>query len=157
MTQVALWFLLIGPWFGLLFLDSKRIRHFISVAFFTIILTSIFWQVAQVFDWWRIDENLPFLTNTSAFNYGLLPVITVFVFYFTFPNTLLFFGVNIVIDAIQAFIISPYIFERLKFYHMAAMSNLGLFVLLLSFVPFIYIYQIWYDKRSEMAGDVFAT
>lgn len=149
MTQIALWILFLGPWFIIPFLDSSRMRRFLSVAFFTILLTSIFWQTAQVYNWWIIDENLPFLTNTSAFNYGMLPVITILVFYFTSHNTFLFFAVNIIIDAIQAFFISPYIFQKLGFYHMVNMSNLGLFILLLCFVPPIYVFQVWYDKETE--------
>ena len=151
MTQIILWILLIGPWFILPFLESKRVKHFISAAFFTILLTSIFWQVAQVYNWWIIDENLPFLSNVSAFNYGMLPVVTILVFYYFFENALNFFIANAVIDAIQAFIVSPYIFEKLRFYHMVNMSNFGLFILLIAFVPAIYFYQVWYEKQAVTA------
>jgi hypothetical protein len=147
MSQILLWILFIVPWFLLLLLDRKHVKHFLSVAFFTLFLTSIYWQLAELKDWWKVKENLFFLTNISGFNYGLLPVTTIIVFYFTYPKIWLFGGVNIIIDAIQAFIISPYIFERVGFYEMRTMSNFGLFLLLLSMVPVIYIYQRWYDKK----------
>ncbi|WP_041720734.1 hypothetical protein [Alkaliphilus metalliredigens] len=146
MTQLLLWITLIAPWFVLFFLDLKRVKHFLSVAFFTIVLTSIFWQVAEIWNWWEITNNLFFLTNISAFNYGLLPVITILVFYYTYQNKWLFFGTNIIIDAIQAFIISPFIFEKFGLYQMVNMGNFGLYLLLLGFVPIIYLYQRWYDK-----------
>ena len=146
MTQIFLWILFIAPWILLLPLDSLKVRRFLSVAFFTILLTSIFWQVAEVWNWWKVTNNLFFLTNISAFNYGLLPVVTIYIFYFTYPSIWLFFGTNIIIDAIQAFVISPFIFQKLGFYKLNTMSDFGLFLLLISFVPIIYIYQRWYDR-----------
>jgi hypothetical protein len=74
---------------------------------------------------------------------------TVLVFYFFFENALKFFVINVVMDAIQAFIISPYLFEKLRFYHMVNMSHFGLFILLVAFVPAIYFFQIWYEKQTK--------
>jgi hypothetical protein len=145
--QLLLWILLILPWFLLIPLDSKRVRHFLSVAFFTIFLTTIYWQMAEVWHWWTVTNNIFFLKNISSFNYGLLPVTTVLVFYFTYPNVWLFFGANIIMDAFQAFIISPLIFQRFGLYTMESMSNFGLFLLLLSLVPIIFLYQRWYETE----------
>jgi hypothetical protein len=147
MTQIILWATLICPWAVLFFLNVKRVKRFLSVAFFTITLTSIFWQIAKVYDWWRIIENLPFLTHISAFNYGLLPVATILVFYYTFRKPLLFFGTNLVIDAIQAFLISPFLFEKYKLYELVNMTNLGLFLLIIAYIPVIYVYQLWYERH----------
>jgi len=147
MGQLLLWLLLIAPWFLLIPLDSKRVRHFLSVAFFTIFLTTIYWQMAEVWNWWTVTTNVFFLKNISAFNYGLLPVVTILVFYFTYQNTWLFFGTNLIMDAFQAFIISPFVFQRFKLYKMNSMNDFGLFLLLLSFVPIIFLYQKWYDTE----------
>lgn len=147
MAHAILWFTFVAPWFVLLFLDTKRVRRFLSVAFFTIFLTSIFWQVAEKWKWWIITNNLFFLTNISAFNYGLLPVATILSFYFTYQNVWLFFITNAAFEAIQAFIISPFVFERFGLYKMVNMSNFGLFLLQFGYVPVIYFYQRWYDKE----------
>jgi hypothetical protein len=147
MAQILLWILFSTPWLLLIFLDKKRMKRFLSVTFFTVFLTSIYWQIAKVYNWWTIKENLFFLTDISAFNYGLLPVTTIVVFYFTYPNLLLFLGANVVMDAFQAFIISPFIFEKVGLYEMNTMSHFGLFLLILSLVPIIYVYQRCYDKE----------
>lgn len=149
MANFLLWLSFIAPWFLLILLDMKRVKKFLSVAFFTLVLTSIYWQIAQVYGWWKIGSNLFFLTNISAFNYGFLPVTTILVFYFTYPKAWLFFGANIAMDAFQAFIVSPYLFERLGLYSLYKMNNLGLFLLLLSFLPIIYFYQRWYDRGQS--------
>jgi hypothetical protein len=147
MAHVILWFTFVAPWFALLFLEPKRVKRFLPVAFFTIFLTSIFWQVAEKWKWWIITNNLFFLTNISAFNYGLLPVATILAFYFTYQNVWLFFIINAVFEAIQAFIISPFVFERFGLYKMVNMSNFGLFLLQFGYVPVIYFFQRWYDKE----------
>ena len=146
MAQLLSWILLIAPWFLLIPLDSKRLSRFLSVAFFTVLIDTIHFQMAQVWNWWTVTNNVFFLTNVSSFTYGLLPVTTILVFYFTYRKFWLFFGANLVMDAIQAFIISPFVFERVGLYKMNNMSNFGLFLLLYSIVPIIYIYQRWYDK-----------
>lgn len=155
MAQIILWITFLGPWFILLFLDKKRVKHFLSVAFFTVFIASIWWQVAEKNNWWEITENIFCLTSISAFNYGLLPVATILVFYFTYPKAWLFFVVNIVIDAIQAFIISPFVFQKFGLYKMVNMSDFGLYLLILSYLPIIYIFQRLYDsgKRESYTTD----
>lgn len=149
MGQILSWLLLVGPWLIIFFLNKKRVKHFLSVAFFTLIINTIHFQMAQVWDWWTITDNVPFLTSVSSFAYGLLPVTTLLVFYFTYPKPWLFFGVNIAMDAFQAFIISPYVFEKVGLYQMTGMSHFGLFLLIVSILPIIYIYQKLYDKARS--------
>lgn len=149
MGQILLWLFFLPPWLLLIPLDKKRMKHFLSVTFFTLLLTSIVWQMAQVYKWWTITDNLFFLTNVSAFNYGFSPVTTLYLFYFTYHRPWLFFGANIFLDAFQTFIISPFVFEKVGFYRMDTMSNFGLFLVLVSMVPIIYIYQRLYAGIKE--------
>ncbi|RSL34858.1 hypothetical protein D7Z54_03200 [Salibacterium salarium] len=141
------WASLIGPWFLLIFLDSTKIRRFLSVAFFVLMLNTIHFQMAEVYNWWTVTNNVFFLTNISSFTYGYLPVTTILIFYFTFPNPWLFFGLNIILDAFQAFVISPLVFEKFALYELDNMTNFELFLLIISLIPIIYIYQKWYEKR----------
>ena len=146
MGQVLSWIVIIVPWFFLVPLNSIRIRNFLSVAFFTVLLNTFYFQMAEVWNWWTVTNNLFFLTNISSFTYGLLPVTTILVFYFFYPNVWLFFGANLILDAIQAFIISPFIFEEFRLYELNNMSNLGLYFAIISHLPIIYLYQRWYDS-----------
>nr|WP_243237438.1 hypothetical protein [Heliobacterium chlorum] len=132
-------------------LNKKRMKNFLSVAFFTTIVDTILFQTAEVLNWWNVLNNVPFLTSVSSFTYGFLPVTTIIIFYFTYPNIWLFLGVNLIIDAIQAFIISPYIFMKVGLYQLINMSNFGLFLLLIAHLPIIFLYQRWYD---EFSGEV---
>jgi len=50
-------------------------------------------------------------------------------------------------DAFQAFIVSSFVFEKYGFYKMTGMNNFWLFLLLLSIVPIIFLYQKWYETE----------
>ncbi|MCM3216834.1 hypothetical protein M3612_20310 [Niallia taxi] len=149
MGQFISWTTLLLPWFLLIPLDSSRLRKFLSVGFFTFFLNTVYFQMAEVWNWWTVKVNVFFLTNIASFTYGFLPVTTILVFYFLYPNMWLFFGVNIIMDAVQAFIISPFVFEKFGLYELNTMNNFGLFLAIISHLPIIYIYQRWYDLKYK--------
>lgn len=149
MEAIHSWTLLISPWFLLIPLDSKRMKRFLSVAFFTVIFNTIHFQIAANYNRWTVTNEIPFLNNIPSFTYGLLPVTTILFFYFTYPNIWLFFGVYIVFDAFQAFVISPFVFEKIGLYELNILTNLGLFILIISLVPVIYFYQKWYERNLD--------
>lgn len=146
MGQVVSWIVLVAPWLLLLPLDSKRVKQFMPVALFMVALYTILFQMAERWNWWNLNANVFFLTNISSFVYGFLIV-------FTYPNVWLFLIANWMIDAIQAFVISPYIFQKLGLYSMKNMSNFGLFVMIAVTVPIVYAYQKWQEtifaERNE--------
>lgn len=149
MRQLLPWLFLIAPWFLLIPLDSKRVRHFLSVTFFTISLTTIYWQAGEVWNWWIVPNNVFFLKDIASFNYGLFPVVTILVLYFTYPNVWLFFGMNIIMDVFLAFVISPFVFERFGLYKLNNISNFKISLLAFSLVPIIFFYQKWYEKENH--------
>jgi hypothetical protein len=149
MGQVLSWALFIGPWFILFFLNKRKMKHFLSVMFFEVAIDTINFQIAQYYKWWVITDNVWFLTSTCSFAYGLLPVTTLLVFYYFYPKPLLFFGANLVMDAFQAFVVCPFVFEAAGLYRMENMSNFGLLVLIYSMVPILYLYQRLYDRARS--------
>lgn len=147
MAQILSWLMLIAPWFLLIFIDKRKFSKFLSVAFFTTLLDTILFQMAHIWNWWTITNNVFFLTDVSSFEYGFLPIVTIYVFYFTYPRFWLFVGTNIILDAVQAFIISPFIFEKFGLYRLN-INRFGFFLVIFCIVPIIYYYQKWYDKVS---------
>lgn len=115
MDEMMSWMLIFPPWIVLLFLDGQRVKRFLSVAFFTFMINVLHFQMADVWNWWTVTANVPF------------------------------FGANIAMDAFQSFVVSPFVFEKYGLYKMENMTNLGLFLLILSILPIIYLYQLWYD------------
>lgn len=144
-----------SPWFLLLPLDSQRVKRFMPVGLFVAVLYTVIFQIAEVWNWWDVHEenNIFFLTNISSFVYGFLIVITIYMFYFTYPNFWLFLIANWIIDFIQALIISPFIFQKVGLYTMNNMSNFGLFVMIAITVPVVYLYQRWQDSALRQSDN----
>ncbi|WP_379589132.1 hypothetical protein [Oceanobacillus caeni] len=122
---------------------------------FVAVLYTVIFQIAEVWNWWDVHEenNIFFLTNISSFVYGFLIVITIYMFYFTYPNFWLFLIANWIIDFIQALIISPFIFQKVGLYTMNNMSNFGLFIMIAITVPIIYLYQRWQDSALRQSDN----
>jgi hypothetical protein len=152
MEQLLPWLVLILPWFLLLPLDFKRVRRFVPVTLFWFFCGSIIFQMAGVFDWWTITNNVFFLTFIPSFAYGFIPVVTIFVFHFFYPNVWLYFSINFLLDAVQAFVISPLIFER--YLYELTIPNAGLFLIIFSLAPVIYLFQRWYESAIHEYNDV---
>ncbi|MNW04346.1 hypothetical protein D3C71_2004250 [compost metagenome] len=68
----------------------------------------------------------------------------------------MFFLVNLVLDAVQAYVIGPYVYEKYGLYKMLNLNDTGLYLLLLSIVPVIYLYQLWYEKGRYDYTELFA-
>ncbi len=156
MGQIVSWVIFLAPWLLLLPLDSQRVKRFMPVCLFMAVLYTILFQMAEVWNWWEVHEtnNIFFLTSISSFVYGFLIVVTLYMFYFTYPNLWLFLISNWIIDLIQALIISPFIFQRVGLYSMKNMSNFGLFVMIAVTVPIVYLYQRWQEGTFEEKNEV---
>lgn len=151
---ILTWVLFLPPWLMLLFLEKERVRRYMSVGFLTLAIATFYFQIADYFDWWDINPIIPFLVSMPSFTYGFLPVMSILVFYYTFPNLWLFLVGNLVIDAFQAYVVSPYFFVPVGLYRMVHMGNTGLFLVIISYLPIIYLYQLWYDRGRYDLHDV---
>ena len=148
MGQILSWLLFLPPWLLLIPLKRRKVKKFLSVAFFTSLLSSTLFQAAHVWNWWTVKENLVFLTDICSFVYGLSPVTTILVFYLTYPKLWLYLLTNLAFDLVQAFIISPFIFEKAGLYSLVNINHFTLFLLIFLQAPVIYIYQRFYDAGA---------
>ncbi|WP_212926651.1 hypothetical protein [Oceanobacillus sp. J11TS1] len=115
MGLIVSWILFLAPWLLLIPLDSQRVKKFMPVCLFMVVLYTVLFQMAEVWNWWEIHEenNIFILTNISSFVYGFLIVVTLYMFYFIYPNFWLFLIANWIIDLFQAFVVSPFIFQKI--------------------------------------------
>lgn len=153
MSTWLAWLLFLPPWLLLVFLEPERKRRFIPVALLTCLCATISFQMAVHLGWWSVTTNIFYFTQISAFAYGFLPVGALISFYWTYPNPWLFFGFNLLIDALQAYVISPYIFEKAEFYQMTGMNHTGLFILQTCISVTLYAFQMWLERGRHGEGD----
>ncbi|SFP01517.1 hypothetical protein [Salibacterium halotolerans] len=93
-NQLLLWATFIIPWLALIPLNKTRVKKVFPAAMYgTLILTFVF-QMADRFEWWRIEENIILLTNITSFVYGLFFAGTIIILYFTHHHFWLYMIMN---------------------------------------------------------------
>ncbi|MGG2087961.1 hypothetical protein ABFY59_13325 [Priestia aryabhattai] len=148
MNQMILWGILVIPWFLLLLLDKQRVKRFFTVGLFAALMMTIAYQVAEKMHWWTVQENVFFLTSMGATIYCLHIVITIFVFYLTYPGFILYIIVNIILDLIHGYVIVPFL-AKIGLYNLYDISHFGLFLVMTTVAIILYLFQRLLDFIFE--------
>ncbi|WP_433750798.1 hypothetical protein [Falsibacillus pallidus] len=144
-VQLLMWSLLILPWFLLLFFHSNKLKRFFPAGIFSSLILTFIFQIADKFDWWIVQKNIPLLANITTNAYGLFLVGTIIIIYFTYGNFFKYMIVNLVVDVFLSFIAGKW-FEHLGIYRLENINHFGVLLLTLGIAVIIYLYQIWQDK-----------
>ncbi|TYP69612.1 hypothetical protein [Paenibacillus methanolicus] len=145
--QIWLWAILIGPWLTLFLMRGETIKRYVPVAVFTALIVTIIFEIAYVRRWWEMTERIvPWGTITNvSFVYGAFFVGTMWIFALAYRNLGLFLLTNLAIDAIQAFVLSPFLFEG-RWYSLVNLNNIQVFALMFGISIVIYMYQGWQER-----------
>lgn len=149
-NQIVLWSLLLVPWLLLIPLRCSAVRRFLPSALFGALLLTIIFQMAEKYEWWIIEDNIPILSNITPFVYGLFLVGTVIILHFTYGRFFLYILTNLIVDAGLSFGLDLW-FQHLGIYRLERISNFGVYLLTCIVSVLIYLYQKWQDPI--MASD----
>lgn len=83
-NQFLLWSMLLLPWFTLFFMRKEDIKRFMSVALFTVVTSLIISDMFQTLNIFAVRETIFPLSRISALDLGLIPVVTIWLFKFTY-------------------------------------------------------------------------
>jgi hypothetical protein len=141
-----LWSTLLLPWVSLVFMKKQSIKRYMPVAIFSALLVTIVFEMAHAFKWWEMKEAIVawgYITNVS-FTYGLFPLGTLWIFYFTFKKFWIYFMVNLIIDSIFTFGLNDW-FERQGVYTLINFTEWHVFGVMTFLALIIYAYQLWQE------------
>lgn len=137
------WLMLVVPWISLLFLSKQKIKRYMPVTLFTVLLVMIYHEIAFTQKFWVGTSRIfPWLVTYASFVFGPFMVGTLWIFSFTFRRFWLYFLTNIVIDSAFLFVISNW-FERMGFYHLINRTHWMILIEWLIISVTVYCYQIW--------------
>lgn len=148
LNKIVLWTILIAPWFTLFLLKKENIKRFMPAAIFASYLMLIYNVVANNQKHWVINETLiPWLKPLFISGvFGAFPVITLWVFYFTYGKFWKYIIANIIMDFMFAVFPIHYLFQEvLGIYKLVNMTPWGRFFLFVSFSIVIYGYYKWQE------------
>ncbi|MCR2807420.1 hypothetical protein [Paenibacillus soyae] len=155
MIQILQWLFLFLPWLTLFAARRGAVRRYMPTVVFTSLLITIVSVMGYEFNWWRIHEQIvPWGDIVDiSFVYGLLPVGTFWIFYFTADRFLLYMLVNIAVDAVFSFAIIP-LMDRFGITTLERMAAWQTFVLDMIIMLLLYAYYRWQTASVDTMGTI---
>lgn len=152
-NQVILWSMLILPWTTLFFFDKNDLRRFMPVAMLSIVITSILMETGITLGWWQVKQTLYPLNQTLPYIYGLAPVVTLWLFKYTYKRFSRYLAVDTFINLFFAYLFTPWLESRgIKDFNTGSLS---LFLILTAITILLYIYQMWQEQGLKQPGLVY--
>lgn len=150
LNKIVLWVIFIGPWLTLFFLKKEDIKRYMPVAIFATFLMMMYNVYAFNEKHWVINVAI-FPSLRPLFASGILggfPVITLWIFHFTYGRFWLYLTANIILDFMFAVFPIHYLFQDvLGIYTLIKITSWGRFVLFVILSVIIYGYFKWQDSE----------
>jgi len=90
--------MLILPWFTLFFMKRGEIKRYMPVALFAIVLTTIIHDIGITLGFWVVQEAAFPFNEMMPYFYGLIPVLTIWIFKFTNGRFWVYMVTNAILD-----------------------------------------------------------
>ncbi|MGG4491005.1 hypothetical protein [Metabacillus idriensis] len=148
-NNFILWTVLIAPWLTLFLIKKEKIKRFMPAAIFASYLMIIYNVIANNQNHWILNDPLIHWLEPLFVSgvFGAFPVITLWVFYFTYGKFLVYLTVNIVIDFMFSVFPIHYIFQEVfGIYKLVNITPWERFFLFVLFSIVLYGYQKWQDE-----------
>lgn len=154
-TQTVAWSVIIIPWLTLFFMKKEDVKRFMPVALFAIVSSTIIYESGITFKMWSTRETAYPLSQMLPSIYGAFPVLTMWVFKFTYDRFWPYLATNAVLDFVWAYAIFPsFVTSGILVF---LKSSLYAFILTVCHAILVYGYQIWQeDKLVPVVRRVFS-
>ncbi|WP_254871048.1 hypothetical protein [Bacillus sp. Marseille-Q1617] len=151
-NKLILWFILIAPWLTLFFLKKEVVKRFMPVSLLASFIMLVYNLVAENQNHWIINVSIiPSLEPAFVSGvFGAFPVITLWIFRFTFGHFWRYAVTNIIADFMFAFFPIHYVLQDvLGIYNLINITPFGRFILFITFAMILYGFQVWLEKGDD--------
>lgn len=149
-NQVLLWVMFIVPWLTLFFMKKEDIKRFMPVALFAAFTSMIVDDAAGTLNLWVIRESIFPLSHTDTQIISLIPVLTIWLFKYTYGKVWRYIAVDAVINLMFTLIILPWFGSRGIIENILA-TNLISFSMSTIHGLTLYVYQMWQEAALAPA------
>lgn len=111
MSNITLmWSAFVISWLTLFFMKKEDIKRWLSVGMFAIVTTTIIHDVGTTLGFWSTRESIYPFYEMLPYYYGIMPVLSMWVFQFTYGNFWFYMITNTFLDIVFNFYILSYFF-----------------------------------------------
>jgi len=149
LNKIILWVILIGPWLTLFFLKKEDVKRFMPAGIFASLLMILYNIYAKNQNHWVLNDLLfpwlkPLFTSGVL---GAFPIITLWIFYFTYGKFWVYLLTNIILDFMFAIFPLDYVFQNiLGIYKLINITSWERFILFVLESVIIYGYYKWQES-----------
>jgi hypothetical protein len=143
--QILLWSMLFVPWLTLFFMKKESIKRFMPVGILSALSVIIINELGLSYNWWSFKETAFPLQHFLPHYLGLFPVMTMWIFYFTYRKFWLFLIVEIVANLGFSFLFVCYFLPVIGVLYTNNMTGIMVFCLSTGLAIALYGYHIWQE------------
>jgi hypothetical protein len=144
-NQVILWAMFIVPWLTLFLMKMEDIRRLMPLALFSALTSVIIHEVGISLRWWEVLE-MAYPLQLLPYLIGLHPVLTMWIFKFTFRKFWLYMAVEAVTNLGFNSLFLGYFLPLRGILHFVDLSGIAAFCLTMSHGIILYGYQLWQER-----------
>lgn len=144
-NQFILWSMFIVPWMTLAFMKRAEIKRYIPVGLFAGLTSTIIHDVGVSLGFWVVGEVAFPFNSLHTYLFGLLPVLTMWVFKFTNGRFWLYMGTNAVLDLGFNFILFGYLLPYLGILSLVGITSFQGWFITLGHAVIVYGFQKLYE------------
>lgn len=133
------------PWLTLFFMKKQDVRRYFPVGLMAIVTSVIIYELGITFRWWIVTETA-YPMHTMPFHLGLFPVLTMWVFRFTFKKILLFLIVELALNVGFDFCFLGWFLPWRGILHFETMTRFQAVGVTTAHSIILYLYQLWQDR-----------
>lgn len=111
-NKLILWSSIIVPWFTLFFMKKEEIRRYLPVGIFAALTSIVITDIGSTLHLWTLKQNIFPLGKVFPYHLGAVPVVTMWLFKFTFANFLAYISVDALYNLVFAFVVTPWMAVR---------------------------------------------
>lgn len=129
-------------------MDKNEIKRWMPMAVFTMVTNTLIIDSGVGLNIFQIRENIFPLNEMISYNYGLLPVGTIWIFKYTYRKFWLCSIVEIIFSLVFIRLLHPFLHNRgiLVWTNPESIGGIGAFTVTIIHYLIIYIYQMWQGK-----------
>ncbi len=143
-NQILQWSMFILPWLTLFFMKKEDIKRYMPVALFATVMSIIIHDVGVTLRFWTLGASVFPLNQLFPHDFGLMPVLTLWIFKLTYGRFWLYAVTNLILDiGFNFFFLN--IFLRNNGIVDLLISPLQELPITLLLAVLIYFYQMWQE------------
>jgi len=139
-----MWSMFFVPWLSLFFMKKEEVKRWMPVAMFALVLTTIIHDVGTTLGFWATRESTFPFYQMMPYYFGTMPILTIWVFKFTYGHFGRYFVTNTILDIGFNFFLLNYFLPSRGIFDFSISPFPSVLITLMHAVV-IYGYQLWQD------------